>query len=221
MKITPKELANMIDHSQLHADSTREDIIKLANEASEYHFKGVCVNPFWVSVARDNLVGKKIELVSVIGFPLGQNKTMTKVNEAKQAIEDGATEIDMVMNIGALKSQMFEYVENDIRELANLGVTLKVIIETCYLFHEEKIMACEMAKRAGASYIKTSTGFGPFGATRKDIELIRKVVGNDMGIKAAGGISSWQKALEMVETGADRIGASKSIQIIEDYRKNQ
>jgi len=221
MLITLKRLAKMIDHTQLHAEATEDEIAKLAEEAMEYGFGSVCVNPYWVSTISEILSDDGIGIVSVVGFPLGQNRTESKVEEGKLAIEDGATELDMVMNIGALKSQRFSYVENDIREMAKLEVPLKVIIEACYLLPEEKIMACELAMRANADYIKTSTGFGPYGATVEDVNIIKHVVGDDMKIKAAGGISSWGRAKDMIEAGADRIGASRSIEIIEGFKASQ
>jgi deoxyribose-phosphate aldolase len=221
MDLTPEMLAKMIDHTQLHADATREDIEQLAEEAIEHGFGSVCVNPFWASTASELLSGTDVNVVSVIGFPLGQNRTECKVLEGKLAIEDGAKELDMVINLGALKSQRFEYVESDIREMAQLDATLKVIIESCYLLPEEKIMACELSKRAGADFVKTSTGFGSYGATLEDVRLMRNVVGSSMKIKAAGGISSWERARDMILAGANRIGSSKSVEIIEGFKSSQ
>jgi len=221
MDLTLEELARMIDHTQLHAQAARDDIEKLTDEAREYGFGSVCVNPFWVSTASEMLSGTDVRVVSVVGFPLGQNRTECKVMEGRIAIEDGASELDMVMNLGALKSQRFEYVENDIRQMARLDAKVKVIIEACYLLPEEKIMACELAKRAGADFIKTSTGFGTYGATVEDVRVIRNVIGGSMGIKAAGGISSWEKAKELISAGADRIGASKSIEILNGLKSVQ
>ncbi|MBN1786117.1 MAG: deoxyribose-phosphate aldolase [Candidatus Methanofastidiosa archaeon] len=221
MEISPEELASIIDHTQLHADSSKEDIQRLTDEAKRYGFGSVCVNPFWVSTAREYLKGTDIGVVCVVGFPLGQNRPESKFEEASAAIDEGATELDMVINIGALKSQMFGVVESEIRQIADLGVPVKTIIETCYLLPEEKIMACELSMRAGASFIKTSTGFGTYGATREDVSLIRHIVGERMKIKAAGGISSWERTKELIEAGADRIGASKSIQILEELKNAQ
>jgi len=221
MDLTLEELARMIDHTQLHAQAARDDIEKLTDEAREHGFGSVCVNPFWVSTASEMLSGTDVRVVSVVGFPLGQNRTECKVMEGRIAIEDGASELDMVMNLGALKSQRFEYVENDIRQMARLDAKVKVIIEACYLLPEEKIMACELAKRAGADFIKTSTGFGTYGATVEDVRVIRNVIGGSMGIKAAGGISSWEKAKELISAGADRIGASKSIEILNGLKSVQ
>ncbi|HPR41975.1 MAG TPA: deoxyribose-phosphate aldolase [Candidatus Methanofastidiosa archaeon] len=221
MELTLEDLVGMIDHTQLRAQATEEDIGRLADEAKRYHFRSVCVNPFWVSTASELVRGSDVGVVSVVGFPLGQSRTECKVEEGRMAVEDGATELDMVMNIGALKSQRFSYVENDIRDMTRLGVPVKVIIESCYLFPEEKIMACELAMRAGAQFIKTSTGFGAYGATRDDVMVIRHVVGDRMKIKAAGGISNWQKAKDMIDAGVDRIGASKSVEIVDGFKASQ
>ncbi len=220
----PEELARYIDHTNLRPYATREDIMKLCDEAIEYNFYAVCVNPYRVKLAKDYLREKKadVKVVSVIGFPLGATPTEVKVFEAERALEDGADELDMVINIGALKDKDYDYMKRDIEEVVKVaherGAKVKVIIETCYLTEEEKVKACELAKEAGADFVKTSTGFGTGGATVEDVRLMRRVVGPDMGVKAAGGIRTFQKAVEMIEAGANRIGASSSVKIMESAR---
>ncbi len=214
-----RELAKYIDHTNLRAFATREDIKRLCKEAKEYGFYAVCVNPYRVKDAAEFLKGTDIKIASVVGFPLGATFTETKVQEAIMAVRNGADEIDMVMNIGAMKDGDYGVVERDIKEVVEavhpMGVKVKVIIETCYLSDEEKIKACELAKKAGADFVKTSTGFGTAGAKVEDVKLMRSVVGNDMGVKAAGGIHNAKEAIGMIEAGATRIGASRSVQIIE------
>ncbi|WP_456365346.1 deoxyribose-phosphate aldolase [Thermococcus sp.] len=224
MTVKPEELARYIDHTNLRPYATREDIMKLCDEAIEYNFYAVCVNPYRVKLAKDYLREKKadVKVASVIGFPLGATSTEVKVFEAERALEDGADELDMVINIGALKDRDYDYVKGDIEEVVKVaherGAKVKVIIETCYLTEEEKVKACELAKEAGADFVKTSTGFGTGGATVEDVRLMRRVVGPDMGVKAAGGIRTFQKAVEMIEAGANRIGASSSVKIMESAR---
>ncbi len=224
MTVKPEELARYIDHTNLRPYATREDIMKLCDEAIEYNFYAVCVNPYRVKLAKDYLREKKadVKVVSVIGFPLGATPTEVKVFEAERALEDGADELDMVINIGALKDKDYDYMKRDIEEVVKVaherGAKVKVIIETCYLTEEEKVKACELAKEAGADFVKTSTGFGTGGATVEDVRLMRRVVGPDMGVKAAGGIRTFQKAVEMIEAGANRIGASSSVKIMESAR---
>ncbi|ADD07968.1 deoxyribose-phosphate aldolase [Candidatus Aciduliprofundum boonei] len=214
-----RELAKYIDHTNLKAFATREDIKRLCEEAKEYGFYAVCVNPYRVKDAAEFLKGTDIKIASVVGFPLGATFTETKVQEAIMAVRNGADEIDMVMNIGAMKDGDYGFVERDIREVVEavhpMGAKVKVIIETCYLSDEEKIKACELAKKAGADFVKTSTGFGTAGAKVEDVKLMRSVVGNDMGVKAAGGIHNAKQAIAMIEAGATRIGASRSVEIIE------
>ncbi len=214
-----RELAKYIDHTNLRAFATREDIKRLCKEAKEYGFYAVCVNPYRVKDAAEFLKGTDIKIASVVGFPLGATFTETKVQEAIMAVRNGADEIDMVMNIGAMKDGDYGVVERDIKEVVEavhpMGAKVKVIIETCYLSDEEKIKACELAKKAGADFVKTSTGFGTAGAKVEDVKLMRSVVGNDMGVKAAGGIHNAKEAIAMIEAGATRIGASRSVQIIE------
>ena len=213
-----RELARYIDHTNLKAYASREDIKKLCDEAKEHGFYAVCVNPYRVKDAAEFLKGTDIKIASVVGFPLGATFTETKVQETIMAIKNGASEIDMVINIGALKDGDYETVERDIREVVNaahsMNAIVKVIIETCYLTDEEKRKACELAKKAGADFVKTSTGFGTAGAKVEDVKLMREVVGKDMGVKAAGGIHTAQEAIAMIEAGATRIGASRSVQII-------
>ncbi|AMQ18643.1 deoxyribose-phosphate aldolase [Thermococcus peptonophilus] len=215
-----REIAKYIDHTNLKPYATKEDIIKLCDEAIEYGFYAVCVNPYRVKLAKDYLREKNanIKVASVIGFPLGATPTEVKVFEAKKALDDGADELDMVINIGALKDKDYEYVKNDIAEVVKVaherGAKVKVIIETCYLTEEEKVKACELAKEAGADFVKTSTGFGTGGATVEDVRLMRKVVGPEIGVKAAGGIRTYEQALAMIEAGANRIGTSSGVKIV-------
>lgn len=213
-----QNVARMIDHTLLKPDATEAEIVKLVNEAKQYSFASVCINPAWVKTAADLLVDTPdVKVCTVIGFPLGAATTATKVFETKNAIENGATEVDMVINIGALKDQRDEFVEQDIRavvEAAKGKALTKVIIETCLLTDEEKVRACELAVKAGADFVKTSTGFSTGGATVADIQLMRKTVGPDLGVKASGGVRSREDALAMIEAGATRIGASAGIAIV-------
>lgn len=215
--MTPEQIAAMIDHTLLKADGTQKDIIKLCEEAKQYKFATVCVNPYWVSLAAQELEGSGVGITTVIGFPLGSSSTLTKGVEAREAIANGATEIDMVLNVGAMKSGDFAAVERDIREVAqacNGKAIMKVIIETCYLTDEEKQLAAELSKSAGADFVKTSTGFGTSGATLKDIQLIRNAIGDAMGIKASGGVRDLPFALQLIEAGATRLGTSSGIALV-------
>ncbi len=213
------DIARYIDHTNLRAYATEDDIIRLCDEAKEYGFYAVCVNPYRVRLAKERLEGTDVKVASVIGFPLGATPTEVKVFEAKKALEDGADELDMVINIGALKDGDYEYVRKDIEEVVKVarekGAIVKVIIETCYLTDEEKVKACELAKEAGAHFVKTSTGFGTGGATVEDVRLMRQVVGPEMGVKAAGGIRTYEQAVAMIEAGATRIGTSSGVKIVE------
>ncbi|MDP4105014.1 MAG: deoxyribose-phosphate aldolase [Bacillota bacterium] len=213
-----QNVARMIDHTLLKPDATEAEIVKLVNEAKQYSFASVCINPTWVKTAADLLVDTpNVKVCTVIGFPLGATTTETKVFETKNAIGNGATEVDMVINIGALKDKRDEFVEQDIRavvEAAKGKALTKVIIETCLLTDEEKIRACELAVKAGTDFVKTSTGFSTGGATVADIQLMRKTVGPDLGVKASGGVRSREDALAMIEAGATRIGASAGIAIV-------
>jgi len=213
----PADIARTIDHTLLKPDATKEQIEKLLEDAKSYGFASVCVNPFWVRMCRDALYGTRTLVCTVIGFPLGANSTETKAFEARRACYDGATELDMVINVGALKSGDVDFVERDIRtvvESAGASAKVKVILENTYLTHEEKVAACLAARRAQADYVKTSTGFGPSGATVEDVRLMREVVGPKMGVKAAGGIRTRGDAEEMIRAGASRIGASASVAIV-------
>jgi len=211
-----KNIANKIDHTLLKAETTKEQVIKLCAEAMEYGFYSVCINSEWVKEASRQLEGSEVKVCTVIGFPLGATTTETKVFETKNAIENGAREVDMVINIGQLKDKNEECVEKDVRAVVNAAkdkALVKVIIENCLLTEEEKVRACELAVKAGADYVKTSTGFSTGGATVEDIRLMRETVGPDVGVKASGGVRDKETALAMIEAGATRIGASSSIKI--------
>jgi len=214
-----KTLANMIDHTLLKPDATEKEVIKLCEEAKKYNFASVCVNPSMVKLASKELEDSIIDICTVIGFPLGATMTEVKAFEAKQSIQNGATEIDMVINIGKLKDRYLEYVKNDIKAVVDVvkdKALVKVIIETCLLTDEEKVIACKLAKEAGADYVKTSTGFSTGGATAEDIALMRRTVGDEMGVKASGGIRTREDAMTMIKNGATRIGASASVKIVEE-----
>ena len=211
-----QNIANMIDHTVLKAFSTREDVIKVCNEAKEHGFFSVCINPTHIELAKKELEGSNVKVCTVIGFPLGANTSEVKAFETKDAISKGAHEVDMVINIGALKDKNYDLVYNDIKavvDAANKEALVKVIIETCYLTDEEKKIACELSVKAGADYVKTSTGFGTGGSTPKDIKLMRDVVGPTVGVKASGGVRTTEDAIKVIDAGASRIGASSSISI--------
>lgn len=213
------ELAKMIDHTNLKAITTKKDILKLTKEAKEYHFASVCVNPTWVELASQELKGTDVKVCTVIGFPLGANTKETKIFEAKELIAKGAEEVDMVINIGKLKDGDHDYVESEIAGVVGAAkdkALVKVIIETCLLTDEEKKQACTLAVRAGADFVKTSTGFSTGGATVEDVTLMRQTVGDSVGVKASGGIHTKQEALDMVEAGATRIGASSGVTIVSE-----
>ena len=217
LEITPAELARYIDHTLLKAGSVTSQFEKLCDDAIKYNFYSVCVNSGWVEFVAKRLKGKGINICSVVGFPLGEMETSSKAFEAKCAIEKGANEIDMVIKVGALKDRELKIVEEDIRavkEVCREKAILKVIIETCLLTEEEKILACEISKKADADFVKTSTGFSTGGATVEDIVLMRKVVGPKMGVKASGGISEYNKAVALINAGASRLGCGASIAII-------
>lgn len=218
-------VASMIDHTLLKPDATRKDIEGLCREAAEYTFASVCVNPTWVALCASLLQGSAVKVCSVVGFPLGATTPDTKHYETRRAIFDGAREIDMVINIGALKSGDLRVVERDIeavtvpcREAAALS---KVIIEAALLTDDEKITACTLAKAAGADYVKTSTGFGPGGATAADVALMRRIVGDEMGVKAAGGVRDLESLKAMVAAGATRVGASAGVRIVQESQGQQ
>lgn len=211
------QTAAMIDHTLLKPEGSDEQIIQLCKEAKEYQFCSVCVNPANISLAYDCLKGSRVKVCTVIGFPLGATTTKTKCFETNEAIENGATEVDMVINVGKVKSGDWGYVKRDIEDVvtASSGRALvKVIIETCLLTEEEKVKVCTICKNAGADFVKTSTGFSTGGATVADVALMRQTVGPSMGVKASGGIKTAQAAREMVQAGANRLGTSAGITII-------
>lgn len=211
------ETAKYIDHTLLKATATKDDIINLCAEANQYHFASVCVNPVNVSFARELLAGTDVMVCTVIGFPLGANSKEVKAFETTQAIADGADEVDMVINIGAAKAHDWDAVYEDILAVVKAanGVLVKVIIETCYLTDEEKVMACKMAMKAGADFVKTSTGFGTGGATAQDVALMKSTVGDVCKVKASGGIRSKADFDAMVSAGAERIGCSAGVKIMQ------
>ncbi len=217
-EITKKTMASMIDHTILKASATEEMIEALCQEAIKYNFASVCINPVFVKFAAKKLSHSNVKVCTVIGFPLGANSPETKAFEATKAVEDGAHEIDMVINVGMLKSGNLKYVEDEISRVvkASKGALVKVIIETCFLTDEEKVTACKLAKNSGANFVKTSTGFGTGGATAADVALMRKTVGASMGVKASGGIRSLSEALAVIEAGANRIGTSSGVSIIDE-----
>ena len=210
------QMAGLIDHTLLKPTATRKDIVKLCAEAREYGFASVCVNSSWVKIASQELKGSKSMAIAVVGFPLGAMATSSKASETRQAVADGAEEIDMVINIGALKGGDHDLVYDDVRAIvqAAAGVPVKVILETSMLTRDEKIAGCTISKAAGAHFVKTSTGFGGGGATVEDIELMRSIVGPDMGVKASGGVRNAKDLQNMVRAGANRIGASAGIAIV-------
>lgn len=218
----PGGVASMIDHTLLKPDASRADIERLCREAAEFGFATVCVNPAWVALAAARLRGSGVGICSVVGFPLGATTADVKQYETRRAIFDGATEIDMVINIGALKSGDLRTVERDIEAVVDAcrpcGVVSKVIIEAALLADEEKITACTLSKAAGADFVKTSTGFGPGGATAADVALMRRVVGAEMGVKAAGGVRDLEGLKAMVAAGATRVGASAGVKIVQETR---
>jgi len=212
-----QDLASIIDHTLLKPDATEQDIRRVCAEAIEYKFKSVCINTSWVSLVSRLLKGSGVLTCCVVGFPLGASSTRAKVDETYDALKNGANEIDMVINIGALKSGDWDTVKRDIESVVNAcryRALVKVILETSLLNEEEKIRACTIAKMAGADFVKTSTGFSKGGATVEDIRLMRKVVGPKMGVKASGGIRDTATARAMIEAGATRIGASSSVDIV-------
>lgn len=216
MKVA-KDLAKYIDHTQLKPDTAKEKIEQIVEEAREYEFASVCINPYWVSYCYENLKDTPVKVCTVIGFPLGAASSETKVFETKQAIKDGAEEVDMVINVGELKSGNDQAVKEDIEAVVNAAgnsTLTKVIIETSLLSEEEKIRACKLAKEAGADFVKTSTGFSGGGATIEDIRLMRETVGNEMGVKASGGVRDLEGTKAMIAAGATRIGASAGVDII-------
>lgn len=211
------ELAKYIDHTLLKPDTNRTAIMRLCEEAKQHQFASVCVNPTWVSLAKELLKGSGVKVCTVIGFPLGANTPSVKAFETEDAIRNGAEEVDMVINIGAIKSGDWDLVRKDVDAVvaaAQSKALVKVILETGMLTQEEKVKACEICKEAGADYVKTSTGFGPGGATVEDVALMRKTVGPEMGVKASGGVRDAETVLKMIEAGATRIGASAGVSIV-------
>lgn len=209
-------IASMIDHTALKPDTTKDQIEKLCNEALEYGFASVCVNPCYVSLCSQLLKDSKIKVCTVIGFPLGATTTAVKAAEAAEAIQNGAREVDMVINVGAVKAGDFDYVKKDIEAVVQAAkgkALVKVILETCLLTDEEKKISCKLCKEAGADFVKTSTGFSTGGATVEDIRLMREIVKPLLGVKASGGIRDYETAKAMVDAGASRIGASASVAI--------
>ncbi len=216
------EINRIIDHTLLKPESTEEQIDKLLDEAKEYNFFSVCVNPVWVKKCTESLKDSDVKVCTVIGFPLGANTKETKAFETKNALENGADEIDMVINIGLLKSKKFDAVKEEIEELAkichNEGAILKVILENCLLTKEEIVKACELSDEAGADFVKTSTGFSTSGADSSDVALMKKSVSNRVKVKASGGIRDYKKSLEMIENGADRLGVSAGVNIYKESK---
>jgi len=220
--MTRINLAPLIDHTSLKPEATPADIKRLCQEGIKYGFCTVCVNPCYVKLAAGELKGSKVKVCSVSGFPLGANRSDLKVKEAELACRDGAAEIDMVINVGALKSGNYKYAEKEIKSILkgmDEGKILKVILETSVLTEEEKIKGAQIVKESGAHFVKTSTGWGPGGATVEDVALLRKTVGKDFGVKASGLIRDYQKTLQLIQAGANRIGTSASLKIMEEYLK--
>ncbi|MED4203672.1 deoxyribose-phosphate aldolase [Neobacillus mesonae] len=213
-----QNLAGLIDHTLLKADAAKAEVMLLLEEAKQYKFASVCINPTWVKTAAEFLRDTpEVKVCTVIGFPLGATTSEVKAFETKNAIENGATEVDMVLNIGALKDKQYDLVEKDIKAVVDVAkgkALTKVIIETCLLTDEEKVKACELSVKAGADFVKTSTGFSTGGATPEDVALMRKTVGPDVGVKASGGVRSLEDAEAVIKAGANRIGASSGVKIV-------
>lgn len=214
------EINKYFDHTLLKADARKEDVIKICKEAREYKFKSVCVNSCFAKLVKKELEGSGVDLTVVVGFPLGAMSTEAKIFETKDAINNGADEIDMVINISALKDKNYEYLEEEIRRLKEVcgQKVLKVIIETCLLSVDEKVKICQIAKEAGADFVKTSTGFSTAGAKIEDVRLMRETVGSNLGVKASGGIRTLEDVEGFIAAGASRIGASASVQIMEELK---
>ena len=211
------EIARMIDHTLLKPDAQRADVERLCREAREYRFASVCINPVWVSLCARLLEGSTVKVCTVIGFPLGATTSKAKAGETRQAVRDGAQEVDMVLNVGLAKDGEWRQVEEDVRavvEAAGSRVVKKVILETCLLTDEQIVKACLACRAAGADFVKTSTGFSSGGATAEHVALMRRVVGAGMGVKASGGVRSLNDAVQLIESGADRLGASASVAIV-------
>lgn len=221
MEITKKNVAGIIDHTLLKQQASKEQIAKICEEAMAYEFASVCVNPCYVKQCAETLKDSPVNVCTVIGFPLGASTTATKAFETRDAVANGAVEIDMVVNVGAIKSGKWDYVKNDIKAVvdAAAGELVKVIIETCLLTDEEKKHVCQIAKEAGADFVKTSTGFSTGGATPEDVALMRETVGPDMGVKASGGIHTAEEAIACINAGATRLGVSAGIAVVNGIDK--
>ena len=222
MELTVKQVAAMVDHTNLHADATSADFQKLCDEAKEYGFKSVAINTYPVSMCRKMLEGSEVLTGAAVGFPLGQTTIATKVAEAENAVRDGAQEFDYVLNVGKLKEHDYAYIEEEMKALVAVarkaGICAKVIFETCYLTEDEIIDAAKIASVVKPDFVKTSTGFGTAGATAAHVRLMKEYCGPDVQVKAAGGIRSWKAAKEMIEAGATRLGTSSGIKIIEEMK---
>ncbi|EFM95599.1 MULTISPECIES: deoxyribose-phosphate aldolase [Actinobacillus] len=218
----PNEIAKFIDHTALTAEKTEQDILQLCDEAVENQFFSVCINSGYIPLAKQKLASSNVKICTVVGFPLGANLSSVKAFEAKEAIKAGAEEVDMVINVGLIKSNKWEAVKADIQEVLRAceGALLKVILETCLLTKEEIVKACEICRELNVGFVKTSTGFNRGGATIEDIALMRKTVGSEIGVKASGGVRDTETALAMIEAGATRIGASAGIAIINGLKDN-
>ncbi|MCD6102131.1 MAG: deoxyribose-phosphate aldolase [Candidatus Cloacimonetes bacterium] len=215
--IDVKKLAKMIDHTELKSNSGEKKILNLCNEAKMFGFYSVCINTSFTKFAYEHLKESEVLVCNVVGFPLGANTSYTKACEAKKAVQEGAEEIDMVINVGALRDKRYDFVKDDIKRVveASYPALVKVILETCYLTDDEIVKGCELAVKAGAKFVKTSTGFGAFGAFPAHIQLMRKTVGPDIGVKAAGGIKNFKDAWRLIKAGATRLGTSASVAILE------
>ena len=217
-----KQVASLIDHTLLKPEATESDIAKVCDQALEHHFASVCVNPCWVPLVSSKLAGSGVKTCAVIGFPLGANRTAVKLDEASLALNDGAAELDMVINIGALRTGDLDLVKQEIQKLAAVAhvndALLKVILETCLLTDEQKTAACKLAQEAGADFVKTSTGFSTGGATEADVRLMRNAVGDSLGVKASGGVRTLENLTRMVQAGASRIGSSSGVQILAELQ---
>lgn len=220
MDLTVEELAKTIDHTVLKPEATKNKIKQLCEEAMDYNFAAVCINPCHVEYAASLLADSSVKVCCVIGFPLGATLTEVKATETREVVKRGAHEVDMVINVGAIRDKNYDFVQKDIEAVvaASGDAHVKVILETGLLIDEQKVKACEICKDAGADFVKTSTGFGPMGATPHDVRLMRETVGKSMGVKAAGGIRSFKDALRVLEAGANRIGTSAGVAIVEDFR---
>ncbi len=216
----PERVASLIDHTLLKPEAAAEDIGRVCAEARQFGFASVCINPHWVRLAAGSLAGSAVRVCTVVGFPLGANEARTKIAEAGYALSEGAQELDMVQNIGVLQSRDFDPVRKEIADIANLahrsGAILKVILETCLLNDEQKIVSCRLAAEAGADFVKTSTGFSTAGATVEDVALMRRTVGETIGVKASGGVRSLAALRQMVAAGATRIGTSSGVSILRE-----